>query len=38
MPMRADNGTLIVATNDPFNLSMIEVDPLGRAVAACNWP
>ncbi|HUK82625.1 MAG TPA: GspE/PulE family protein [Verrucomicrobiae bacterium] len=24
MPMRADNGTLIVATNDPFNLAMIE--------------
>ena len=24
MPMRADNGTLLVATNDPFNLAMIE--------------
>ena len=24
MPMRAENGALIVATNDPFNLAMIE--------------
>jgi len=24
MPMRADNGTLIVAANDPFNLTMLE--------------
>ena len=24
MPMRADNGTLIVATSDPFNLTMVE--------------
>jgi type II secretion system protein E len=24
MPMRADNGTLVVAANDPFNLPMLE--------------
>jgi type II secretion system protein E len=24
MPMRAENGTLIIAANDPFNLAMIE--------------
>ena len=24
MPMRADNGTLVVAANDPFNLTMLE--------------
>ena len=24
MPMRADNGTLVIAVNDPFNLAMIE--------------
>jgi type II secretion system protein E len=24
MPMRADNGTLLVATSDPFNLTMLE--------------
>ena len=24
MPMRADNGTLLVAANDPFNLTMLE--------------
>src|SRR5437879_5211095 len=24
MPIRAENGTLLVATNDPFNLSMVE--------------
>ncbi|MGA2138560.1 MAG: GspE/PulE family protein [Verrucomicrobiia bacterium] len=24
VPMRAENGTLLVATNDPFNLTMVE--------------
>ena len=24
MPMRAENGTLVIAANDPFNLAMIE--------------
>jgi type II secretion system protein E len=33
MPMRADNGTLLVATNDPFNLPMIESI---RLVAKCR--
>jgi len=33
MPMRADNGTLVVATNDPFNLAMIESI---RLVAKCR--
>jgi type IV-A pilus assembly ATPase PilB len=33
MPMRADNGTLLVATNDPFNIPMIESI---RMVAQCR--
>jgi type II secretion system protein E len=33
MPMRADNGTLVVAANDPFNLAMVESI---RLVAKCR--
>jgi type II secretion system protein E len=33
MPMRADNGTLVVAANDPFNLPMLESI---RLVAQCR--
>ena len=33
MPMRADNGSLIIASNDPFNLAMIESI---RLVARCR--
>ncbi len=33
MPMRADNGTLLVAANDPFNLAMLESI---RLVAKCR--
>ena len=33
MPMRADNGTLLVATHDPFNLTMLEAI---RLVAKCR--
>ena len=33
MPMRADNGTLVVAANDPFNLAMLESI---RLVAKCR--
>jgi len=33
MPMRVENGTLIVATSDPFNLAMIESI---RMVAHCS--
>jgi type II secretion system protein E len=33
MPVRAENGTLIVATSDPFNLAMIESI---RMVARCR--
>ncbi len=33
MPMRAENGTLVVAANDPFNLAMLESI---RLVAKCQ--
>ena len=33
MPMRADNGTLVVAAHDPFNLAMLESI---RLVAQCR--
>ena len=33
LPMRAENGSLLVATNDPFNLTMIESV---RLVARCR--
>jgi len=33
LPMRVDNGTLVVATNDPFDLAMIESV---RLVARCR--
>ena len=33
MPMRADNGNLVVAANDPFNLAMLESI---RLVAQCR--
>ena len=33
MPMRAENGTLIVATSDPFNIAMVESI---RMVARCR--
>src|ERR1043166_1675247 len=33
MPMRADNGTLVVVANDPFNLAMLESI---RLVAKCR--
>ena len=33
LPMRAENGTLMVATNDPFNLAMMESV---RLVARCR--
>ncbi len=33
MPMRADNGTLVVAATDPFNLAMLESI---RLVAQCR--
>lgn len=33
MPMRAENGALLIATNDPFNLPMIESI---RLVAKCR--
>ena len=33
LPMRMDNGTLVVATNDPFDLAMIESV---RLVARCR--
>jgi type II secretion system protein E len=33
MPMRADNGTLVVAANDPFNLALLESI---RLVAKCR--
>ena len=33
MPMRADNGTLLVAANDPFNFAMLESI---RLVAKCR--
>ncbi len=33
MPMRADNGTLVVAANDPFNLTMLEAI---RLVTKCR--
>src|SRR5437867_3474604 len=33
MPMRADNGSLVIASNDPFNLAMIESI---RLVARCR--
>jgi general secretion pathway protein E len=33
MPMRADNGTLVVAASDPFNLTMLEAV---RLVAKCR--
>jgi type II secretion system protein E len=32
MPIRADNGTLVIATSDPFNLAMVESV---RLVAQC---
>ena len=33
VPMRADDGTLLVATNDPFNLTMLEAI---RLVTKCR--
>ena len=33
MPMRAENGTLLIAANDPFNLAMIEAV---RLVTKCR--